>query len=89
MEDLRMEYRFRAKKSWNIPNQVMGIIWLGTIVSNFFPKYFEYRWIDISLIILGLVFISFCYRELSQKIILTISDAGISYSGNDYFLYIN
>ena len=53
-------------------------------ISNFFPKNIESPWVYVSSIALCLIFIGLCFRELSQKVILTVSEKGITYSGNDY-----
>ena len=80
-----MEYRFIAKKSWNIPPKVYGIFYLIIVVSWFLPRNTEeYRWLSTSLLLFSFLLLLIGFRALSGKIILTISDAGISYSGNDY-----
>ncbi len=80
-----MEYRFRAKKTQITPEARASIVIQACIIGWYFSRNpDDPRWIGFFLLILGLIFLRIYYIKLSRKIILTISDAGISYSGNDY-----
>ena len=79
-----MEYQFRARKRWHIPDKALNIIYLGVIINYFFPKTINSPWLNIFLILLGIFLLGVFFRELSSKLVLTVSDQGFSYSGNQY-----